>query len=231
MPGFEEVIKMVYGLYRKKHNNTNLPCPDEETLVCFCEGKLSKRESKHVQEHLATCRRCAETVSLLCQKIEEQRQVPEFLIERAKSLVKDKPFPNIFEVVLVLKEKALQILSTTGDVIVDNEIMPLPVLRSRQISEFAEEINLIKELKNIKITINIQKRDKDKIRINLGLVDKASLQPLSGLRLTLLKEGREIESYEAISGNAVFDKVGFGRYDIQILRKEEQLGAISIEIK
>jgi len=231
MPGFEEVIKMVYGLYRKKHNNTNLPCPDEETLVCFCEGRLSKGESRHVQEHLATCRRCAEIVSLLCQKIEEQKQVPEFLIEKAKSLVRDKPFSSIFEVVLALKEKALQILSTTGDVIVDNEIIPYPVFRRRQISEFTEEINLIKELENIKITINIQKRDKDKIRINLGLVDKVSLQPLSGLRLALLKEGQEIESYEVTSGNAVFDKLGFGRYDIQILRKEEKPGVISIEIK
>ncbi len=223
---------MIYGLYRKKHNNTNLPCPDEEILVCFSEGRLSKRESKYVQEHLAACRRCAEIVSLLCQKIEEQRQVPEFLIEKAKSLVKDKPFSNIFEIILALKEKALQILSTSGDVIVDNEIIPLPVLlRSRQISEFTEEINLIKELENIKIAINIQKRDKDKIRIKLELADKVSRQPLSGLRLALLKEGQEIESYEVTSGKAVFDKLSFGRYEIQILRREEKLGAISVEIK
>ncbi|MFH1339268.1 MAG: zf-HC2 domain-containing protein [Candidatus Omnitrophota bacterium] len=231
MSGFEEVIKMVYGFYRKKRNNADLPCPEEETLVCFCEGKLSKDESKRVQEHLAACGRCAEAVSLFCQKIEEQREVPGFLIEKAKSLVKEMPFSSIFEVVLALKEKGLQILRTTGDVIVGNEIMPYPVYRRRKMPESTEEIDLIKELENIKITINIQKKDKDKVRLSLVLADKVSLQPLSDLRLALLKDGSELESYEAASGSAAFDNVGFGYYDIEILQRDKKLSVIRLEIK
>lgn len=231
MPGFEEVIKMIYRLYRKRHNQTASFCPDEETLACFCEGKLSKTESKRVQEHLPACNRCADVIALFYQKLEQDIEVPEFLIQRAKSLLKQTPLSNIFEVVLALKEKAMQILGTTGDVIVDNEIIPLPVLRSRQISEFAEEIKLIKELENTKITIHIQKKDKDKIRINLGFVDKTNLRPLTDLRLALFKDESELESYEVTTGSAVFDEVGFGRYDIQINRKDEKLGVIRLEIK
>ena len=231
MRTIEEVIRMIYGLYRKRHNQGNSPCPDEETLVCFSEGGLSKNEIKKIQDHLISCHRCAETVSLFCQRFEEGKKVPEFLIKKAKSLVEQKPLSNILEIVLALKEKALQILGTTGDVILDNEIIPLPVLRSRQISEFPEEIKLIKEFQNIKITLHIQKKDKDKIRINLDLVDKVSLQPLSDLRLALLKDTQELESYAAVSGNAVFDKVGFGRYVIVILRKDDKLGIINLEIK
>lgn len=231
MPGFEEVIKMVYGFYRKVRNDADSPCPEEETLACFCEGRLSKDESKRVQEHLAACSRCTETVSLFCQKIEEQREVPGFLIEKAKGLVEDAPALSILEVILALKEKALQILSTTGDVIVGNEIMPLSVLRSRKISEFTEEIDLIKELENIKITVNIQKKDKDKVRLRLVIADKVSLKPLSDLRLTLLKDGSELESYDAASGSAAFDNVGFGHYDVEISQRDKKLSVIHLEIK
>lgn len=222
---------MVYGFYRKIRNNADFSCPEEETLVCFCEGRLSKDESKRVQEHLAACGRCAETVSLFCQKIDEQREVPGFLIEKAKGLVEDAPAFGIFEVILALKEKALQILSTTGDVIVGNEIMPLAVYRRRPTPELTEEINLIKELENIKITINIRKIDKDKVRLSLVLADKASLRPLSDLRLALLKEGSELESYEAASGSAAFDNVGFGHYDIEISQRGRKLSVIHLEIK
>ncbi len=222
---------MVYRLYRKRHNQPDSPCIDEETLACFSEGKLSKSETKKIQKHLVSCHRCAEIVSLFCQRLEEEKEVPEFLIEKVKSLVKQSPLPNILEVVLALKEKVLQILDTTGDIILGNEIIPPPVLRSRQKTDFPEEIKLIKEFKDIKITLYIQKRDKDKIRVNLNLIDKITLLPLSELRLALLKDSQELESCEAISGNAVFDRVGLGHYTIQILHKNDKLGAINLEIK
>jgi len=232
MTKIEEVIKMVYQLYRKMHNQANPPCPDEETLVCFSESRLSKSESKKIKEHLISCHRCAEIVSLFCKKFEgAEKEVPEYLIKNAKNMVEERPFPNVLEVILALKEKALQILRTTGDIILDNEIIPLPVLRSRQIDRFPEEIKLIKEFENIKTTIHVQKKAKDEIRISLILIDKASLRPLGDLRLALLREGRELESYEAVSGSATFEKISFGRYAIQILRKDEKLGVINLEIK
>ena len=231
MTRIEEVIKMVYRLYRKSIGKANSPCPDEETLVCFSEGRLSKGELEKIQEHIISCRRCAEVISLLCQRLKGEREVPEFLVKKAKSLVEQRPLTSILEIILVLKEKALQILEATGDVILDNQIVPLPVLRSRQISELPEEVRLIKEFKEIKITVHIQRIEKDKIRITLNLVDKINLLPLSDLRLLLLKGTHELESYEAISGNVVFDKVSLGRYAIEILREDEKLGAIHLEIK
>jgi hypothetical protein len=231
MANIKEVIEMIYSLYRGKHRQPNSQCPNEESLVCFSEGKLSLAESKEIQEHLISCRRCAEAVSLFCQRFEETKAVPEFLIEKAKNLMEEKNLPNIVEVILAVKEKALQILGTTGDVILDNEIIPLPVLRSRQISEFPEEIKLIKEFNNIKITLYIQKKDKDKVKININLLNKTSLLPLENLRLVFLKASQEIESYEVILGNVVFDNIRFGRYTIQILRQDEKLGAIHLEIK
>lgn len=231
MARIEEVIRMIYRLCRKRWNKTSSSCPNEETLACFSEGKLSDSESKAIQQHLISCPRCAEIVSLFCRRFTEEKDVPEFLIRRAKGLVSEKSFPNILDVVLVLKEKALQILGTTGDIILDNQIMPLPVLRSRQITDFPQEIRLIKEFNDIKLTLNIQKLDKDKIRVNLDLMHKISLMPLGGLCIVLLKDNQELESYEDVLGNATFDKVGFGRYIVQIMRKDKRIGSITLEIK
>jgi len=222
---------MIYRFYRKRRIKGNLPCPDEETLVCFSEGKLSNSESKKIQEHIISCSRCSEVIFLYRQQPRQEREVPEFLIENVKNLIEQKTPPNILEVVLALKEKALQILRSTGDVIMDNEIIPLPVLRSRRITDFPEEIRLIKEFQGIKITIHIQKKDRDKIRVNLNLTKKIDLLPLEGLRLTLLKGTEEIESYDVIAGNVAFDNLGLGRYAIEILREGNKLGAIYVEIK
>ena len=55
--------------------------------------------------------------------------------------------------------------------------------------------------------------------------------PLEDLRLTLLKDTQEFESYETVAGNAVFENVAFGQYIIKIVQKNEELGAINLEIR
>ena len=44
------------------------------------------------------------------------------------------------EVSLALKEDVLEILDTTGDIILDNQIIPFSVLRNRQKTNFPQEI-------------------------------------------------------------------------------------------
>ncbi|MFH1577973.1 MAG: hypothetical protein ABIC18_02760 [Candidatus Omnitrophota bacterium] len=231
MARIEEVIKMIYGQYREKHNQPASHCPDEGALACFSEGKLSGNDSENIQKHLVTCSRCCEIVALFFQRPQDQHEVPEPLIQKIKGLIKEGSVPKILEIALALKKTALQILNTTGDVILDNEIVPLPVLRSRQISEFSESIKLLKEFEDIKITIQIQKQGDDKIRISLSLVNKANFEPLADLRLALIKGDSELESYETLSGSGVFDRLGIGHYAIDIYYKNNKFGVIDIEIK
>ncbi|MFC1657881.1 hypothetical protein ACFL1D_00695 [Candidatus Omnitrophota bacterium] len=231
MRKIKEVIRMVYGFYRKRQDRGDSPCPDEEMLACFSEGKLSKSESKEIQGHLLSCSRCAEVVSLLYHRLGEEKTVPEFLIQNAKGLLAGSSPPNILKVILALKEKAIQILKTSGDIILDNEIMPLPVLRSRKISDFTEDVKLIKKSGDLEISMLIQKQDKDRVRLNLNLLDKASLLPAEGLRLTLFRNGEETESYEAVFGKAMFDNLGIGRYVIEISRQQDKLGTVDLEIR
>lgn len=221
---------MVYKMYRKRQNKENLPCPDEEMLACFSEGRLSKEDCKAMQEHLLRCERCAETLSLYNLKIEAKRAVPEFLIEKAKDLIKEKTLQVILEIILSIKEKALEIINTTGDIILGNEVIPLPVLRSRQIRALNEEMTVVKEFQDIRINVNIEKKDKDEVKISIFLCDKNTARPLSDLRVALLKDDIELESYTIDSGKAIFDRVAFAKYELQISQRDKDLGSIKLEI-
>lgn len=225
-----QILRMIYRLYRKKHIKEDLPCPDEETLVCFSEGTLTKSESEKIQQHLISCHRCAEVVSLFCRSSQEAGRVPEFLIKQVKRLIKQDVAGGIFKVVIALKEKALEILETTGDVIMGNEIIPMPVLRGRKIDDFPDELRLIKVFRDIEITIFFQRKDNKRVRINLNLIDKSSLLPLDNLRVTLSKDGCEFASHAVVAGNVVFENVSCGRWVIRIARKDENLGDVNLEI-
>jgi anti-sigma factor RsiW len=39
-------------------------CIDEETMACYIDGLLSKKEIKQVEKHIATCDRCKAIVKI-----------------------------------------------------------------------------------------------------------------------------------------------------------------------
>lgn len=226
----EDLIKMVYKIYRARQIKHNHSCPDEETLVCFCEGRLSKEESKDIQEHLLRCEQCAQAISLYNLRPQTKLPVPEFLIQKVKELVKEKALPSLLEITISIKDKFLEIVNTTGDIILGNEIIPLPVLRSRQIKEFREELTVVKDFQDIRININIEKKNAGQVKIVVMFHDKDTSVPLSDLRVSLTQDDIELESYAIESGKAVFDKVSFGKYRLQILRADKELGVVKLEI-
>lgn len=231
MNNTERIIKKIYHSYRRTHSQKCTSCPDQEALACFLEGKSSKPEAEAMQEHIISCNNCSEITSLFYQKVKDKKQVPELMIEKVKALLGEGGATNVIEIILALKGKALQIIKTSCDIILENEIMPLPILRSRSISELFEEIILIKELENIKITIEFHKREEDKVRLMLRFIDKIGNKNVTDLRVALFKDNKELESYDAASAEVIFEKVSFGRYSVQISRKENKLGVINLEIK
>ena len=75
------------------------------------------------------------------------------------------------------------------------------------------------------------RKDSDNLKVNVCVLNKAGLKPLINIRLTLIKENKEIESYEAASGSAVFNKLNFGQYAILATYKNEEIGVVKLEIK
>ena len=229
-PKIEKIIKMVYREFRQKQTNNNHDCPDEETIVCFCEGKLSKKDSQDFKKHILKCKRCARVVTLYNIDIDPKQAVPAFLLDKAKDMLEGHSF-NLLEIVLSVKEKFIELISANGDVILGNEIIPMPVLRSRQIKELKEEFKVVKEFKDIRINVSIEKKDKPGVKIITLVSNKYTSVPIENLRISISKGEIELESHTAESGKAIFDNVSFGSYSLFIFQNSKSLGLIKIEIR
>ena len=227
----EKIIKSVYRLYRANHRDSKSSCPSEEDLVCYCEGRLSGVDSEVLARHFISCPRCAESALVFTKKLQENKVVPASLFKQIESCLSPKDSSVFLQIALAVKEKTLQIISTTAQVLLDNQIIPAPVLRSRDISEFSAGIKLVKEYKGIMVNVDIQNRGKNQVRFSLKLMHKNRHAALPGLRLALLKEDKELESYTAESGNVVFDKLAAGKYIVELIHKADKLGRIHLEIK
>jgi hypothetical protein len=228
----EGKIRRVYAYYLAMQTSRKSRCPDEEALVYFSEGRLSGMQMRRIQAHVAVCGRCAESIAVY-KKIDahDEHAVPPDLIEKVKTMLPRAQRLALLDVLVAIREEVLVLLGANAEVMSAKEIAPLPVLRGRGITEFKEELVLVKELAGIKITLYIEKRDRGRLRVKVVLADRKNRKFLTGLRISLFKDNAELESYAVRSGTAIFEGLSLGIYTLVILRKRENVGVIRIEIK
>lgn len=228
----EQIIDTVYKIWRQKLHPLKKGCPDEETLICFMEGRLTEEENQQLKKHFIGCDNCLELVSLVSQEA-ERIALPEDLIMRAKEVILQRQSlePALLEIILALKEKTIDLIKTSGNILFGQEFAPLPVLRGRNIKDFGEEVTIVKDLANLKTEIELENKSHNYVKITLKLADISTGKPVEGLRISLIREGEEIESYIVESGKIIFDNVLADNYSIEISTPELTLGKILLEIK
>jgi len=228
----ERLIRLVYRDWK-----AGLPevytHPDEESLVCFLEGRLNEKENQRIKAHLIDCQACGEAV-MLNLEIKEARieEVPEQLLDNARNLLIAKyDKPSIMEIALRLKDKALEIISTTGDVLVGQELVPAPILRSRSIKDFKDEVTIMKDFKDIRVEVKVEKKGAEIFNLIIVVKQKETQNIIKDLRVTLIKDDLELESYLSDSGSVTFEHVILGKYKIEISDLEEKLASVLLDIK
>jgi len=228
----EKAVKIVYRGWKAKRRFMGQNHPDEESLACFIEDKLSEKDKHTVLKHITSCDICAEYVSIQ-HKIQPHLSLdlPAPLLEKIKKLVIDDRKENLFEIVLKLKDKALEIIQTSADVLVGQELVPAPVLRSRQINEFKEEVNILKDLQEIRVLAKIQNKSTKSFNLTITVKDKASQKTHKNLRITLIKDGIELESYMTNSGSSFFENILPGDYVVEVNRLDEKIAVIDLKVK
>ncbi|PIP20858.1 MAG: hypothetical protein COX40_02525 [Candidatus Omnitrophica bacterium CG23_combo_of_CG06-09_8_20_14_all_40_11] len=233
MPGkLEQLIKVVYKKWKSDHRSADQLHPDEETWVCFLEGRLSKEENERIKSHLISCDSCAEVFAAQVRlKPTAVKKVPEELIEHAKNLVASEDRLSVIEIALMLKGKALEILSTTGDVLVGQEFVPVPILRSRQLKEFKDEVTILKDFKDIRVEVKIENKQAQAFDLIIFVKDKQTHRIIKDLRVTLLKDDLELESYLSTTDKVIFEHVLAGKYIIEISNIENKIASILLDIK
>lgn len=228
----ESVVKRVFSLWKRGHVIAQDTHPDEQVFASFFERKLAGIELEEFQRHILACRDCSQLLAAaLSAREAEDIPVPAQLLEKAGALIAEKLVCPPFEVVIALKEKAIELLSTAGDVLIGQEFIPAMVLRSRKRTDFEGSVTIFKDCDEIRVQIKIERRAPGSCDINVTAVNKASQKVARGLRVSLLKADVELESYLQELTGVVFENVVPGSYSVTISGLAERLVSISLQLK
>jgi len=227
----EKLIKIVYKKWKSDQSKIIDSHPDEESLACFIDGKLSSQEKEVLTAHLMNCDSCAQNVAIQASLKLEDKEVPQELVERMKDLVSYKDISSILEIALRLKEKTLEILNTTGDVLVGQELIAIPILRSRRIQDFKDEVIIVKDFKDIRVEIKIENKGDRSFGLSVMAKERDTQKIIKDLRVTLLKDDLELESYLNDLGSVTFEHVLLGKYTVEISSLENKLASILLDMR
>lgn len=227
----ERLTKIIYRKRKKPSLRLNDLHPDEEVMVCLLEGRLSREEGERIKAHLIDCDICAERVAVqLKLKETDSVNLPDELIAAVKDLVKDKE-ENRLEIFLRLKEKTLELLHTTGDVLVGQELIPAPLLRSRKIRDFRDEVIIFKDVRDTRVEIKIENKESKVFNLIIAIKERLTQRLIRDLRVTLIRDDLELESYVSDSGKVVFENVPLGKYTIDVTSIDSKITSILLDIK
>jgi len=228
----EKLIKLAYTRWKAGNCQMHKSHPDEEMLASFLEGRLNAQESRDIKLHLLSCDSCARGFATnFCLNNGLDNEVPQELIARMKNLVGGEGKAQALEIFLKAREKIIELLNTTGDILVGQELVPAPILRSRQVKDFKDEVTILKDFQDIRVEIKVENKGANIFNLNIIVRQKQTQKIIKDLRVTLLKEDLELESYLTDSGVVNFEHVLLGRYRIEISSLEKQLACVLLDIK
>ncbi|HTZ11568.1 MAG TPA: hypothetical protein VMD04_04245 [Candidatus Margulisiibacteriota bacterium] len=227
----ERIVKLAYKRWRSSVKVNPDWHPDEEMLACFMEGRLNKEESERLRGHLIVCEDCIEKVALQIEAEDAAVEVPRELLERVRAILSGEAKCVFWEIVLKFKEKMVEIVNTTGDILVGQELMPAALLRSRSIKDFKDEVTILKDVKDIRIEAKVENKGEGVFNLSLMAKEKGTQKIIKDLRATLIKEDVELESCLTDSGSVTFEHVLLGKYTVEISSTEGKVASIILEIK
>lgn len=227
----EGLVKEVYRRWKKGVEAAGAHL-DEETFAALLDGCLGLEEEERIKEHLISCDDCAQLLALsLESEAQEPEEVPGELLERVREALILRGKTSLLEIFLRLKENALEIISVTGDILLGQELVPAALLRSRQIKDFKDEVTILKDFKDIRLEVRVENKKEKYFNVSIKAKQKQSLRPFKELRITLIKEGVELESYFSDFGAVVFEHVLLGRYNLEVTGASGKLASVLLDIK
>ncbi|MFA5411235.1 MAG: anti-sigma factor [Candidatus Omnitrophota bacterium] len=228
----ERLIKKIYRMWKSDYSSIDEGHPDEESMACFLEGRLSPEENNRIKAHLLACDGCVEVFAAAVRlKETPEAEVPAELLARVKNLLIQKEQAPLLEIFLRFKENILELVNTTGDVLVGQELVPAPVLRSRKIKDFKDEVIILKDFEGLRVEAKIENKGSGFFDLTVIAREKATSRLIKDLRITLTKGDLELESYQADTGKVTFEHVAFGKYTVELSAVESKLAAILLDIK
>lgn len=229
----DKLIKAVYRRWKAGQPVVS-EHPPEEDLACFSEGRLPSREAEAIKSHLVICDTCSRKFALnakLRLLPERQLEVPAELRENIRDLLAKNLGNPALEIFLRFKEKILELVATTGDVLVGQELVPAPLLRARKIRDFKDEINIFKDFENIRVEIKIEKKNGQNFNLVVLAREKQTQRVLKDVRITLIRDSVELQSCLSDTSGVTFENIVLGKYRIEISDIDKRLASVILDIR
>jgi hypothetical protein len=228
----EQLISKVYKNWKAGRLKKFTGHPDDEAMASLLEGRLSGKEGAGVKSHVILCDACGYLLALRAQIADTgKREVPEELITALKGNIARMLQPTALEIALQLKEKALALLHTTGDVLRGNGLAVSPLLRSRQARDFKDEITIFKDFSRFLVEIKIEHKRGEDFTVIVTAKDKKSSQVIKDVRATLIKDDVELASFVSGAGRIVFEHVTLGSYTIEVSDIDGESARILLQMR
>jgi hypothetical protein len=228
--------RMIRALYKKRPSQVKQlfgEHPDDEAFSCYCDGALGEDEARLFKQHILVCKACSQKLGMSIESVElkGESQVPQGVLSRAHSLLDQEQRNLLLEVALKVKEKIIEVISTTGEVLVGQELVAAPLLRSRNIKDFKDEVTIFKDFKDIVVELKIENKGARYFDMTVVAKKKNDHKLIKDLRVTLFRETKELESYIASAGLVTFEHVRLGSYRVEISDIDTKRVSIALDIK
>ncbi|RJP29123.1 MAG: hypothetical protein C4533_04805 [Candidatus Omnitrophota bacterium] len=229
----ELFIKHIFRNWKKKIKLVQDSAhPDEESLACFLDNKLSHDDKEKLKAHVLNCSDCLELlVTLNKLRNPEAKDAPAALLEGVKSMASAGLKDLMMDIALAFRGQIIELLHSSGDILLGQELVSASVLRSRKINNFRDEIIILKDFDRLRVELKIDNKRNNKFQVQVTMKDKDSQKLVKELRVTLLKDDLTLESYIGSSGVVVFEEVMLGKYRLEITSDEKAMATIVLDIK
>lgn len=200
-------------------------CPDLVALHALAwesTGHAPQLEGVGQVAHVAGCQRCR---SILIGSLAPAKPVSvgpaarwERLQRRADEIF-TAPNDSIMKVVVRAVRGILELVDVVGDL-----VEPVPVR-----NENGEGLVVRREFGSHELTAHIAQPQPGQFSLTVDLWSDGS--PTDELRITLLRERRELNSALPRRGRVSFGVIGPGNYRVSVAGRRERVGAIDIELE
>jgi|GEM_PF-1042754 len=235
MEGVRTLAGIIAFMFSMEFTMTK-PCPDEETLVDYIEGRLSEEDRSQVEEHLSDCPICLESFVVTQSMLRERDRfesvaVPTEVTETAVNLVSGQKTlsPGY------LMEKAKRSIAGLGsDMLNRLGVRPwarwqfAPIRGSKTVTS-EDLVSLKVPIGEIETEIEIEKTAPGKALIRVRMDRAAKLG--KGIRVTLKRGEREMASDLLDRDCLLFEDIPFGHYSISLIKDGVKLGEYVFEIR
>ncbi len=225
----EKILQEIPFIKEDDIPQRTLDCLAEERLEEYYQGALSKSERMKLDKHLLGCRYCRQRLVIFDDlTVGEFVEVPGRLIAKTKQLDLGSS-RRILEIVLSSTRKAIRIIKNTGELLTPSLV--LQPARGQEIKEKHDQlydfVTISKEFEDLKMEVQIECIN-DAYKVILNASDPDSNIPITGARLALYSEGRELSSVD--ESEAIF-YLKLRQYLIKVLFDEKELGEIHLDLR